>query len=1123
MSDSDNISNNHITESLLKFKRRYYLNLTLKGAIYSSLFIITSFVIINTLEYYFYFNTTVRAIFFFSFLAIAFTSIYWFVLKHLVCYFLESKQMSDEKAALLIGAHFPEINDKLLNTIQLNQLSKQAGSELVWAGIKQKTVDVIRFPFFKAINFSENKKYLKYLYVPTAILIILAFFVPNWFSQGTTRIVNFNTKYEKAKPFAFLLENTNLVVFKNEDIDILLSTPGLEIDEISLVKGNIPLKMKKQKDGKHRIVLQNINTNDKFYFSGLGYDSETYEIKVVKRPSIQNYSILLDYPKYLNKENEVIKNVGNINVPEGTKITWNINANSDSILFYFEDNVMVAKAESDMFKNHKTATQSESYKIALKNEFGSNKEPIINYIDVIKDQFPTIKVEEYFDTLTYSNVYFTGKISDDYGFTSLQFNYRIVEENKNTAFEKKTILIEKNKQEQLFNHNHAFDNIKAGQKIEYYLSVSDNDGINGPKTAKTGTFTLSVPDKKNLEAEIEKKSDNIEKSLSDLLKETKKNKQETKKVNDKLKSKNNINWNENKQIEDLLQKHKQMNDALENLKEQYNNLNKQKDKFNQVNESLKEKHELLQKLMNDVLDDETKKLMQELEKLLNEKKDADELKNSLDELNKKDLNVEKQLERAIELFKQLKVEEKLDKTIDNLNKLAEKQEELSKKTDDSNKNKEDKKANQEELANKQEKLNEEFEEIKKEIDELNELNNELENKQNLEDTEQEEKDIEKDQKDSQEQLNKGDNKKASKSQKSAADKMKELSKKMQKNKNDMDAEAIEQNIEDLRNLLENLVKLSFDQEEVMKDFRTTNQVDPKFIALSQKQLKIKDDSKIIEDSLYALAKRIIQMESFVTKELNEMNSHIDKSVELIKQRRTPQAGVSQQFAMSSMNNLALLLSDVLKQLQSEAESQSSGEGSCNKPGMKKPGKGKPKAGDLSKMQKGLNDKISQLKQSGKQGKQLSEELAKLAAEQEMLRNALKELEKMGKEQDGEGKDGKKEGGNGGMGDKISELKKQMEETEKDLYNKRISPETILRQQEILTRLLEAEKAVRERELDPKREAKTGKDFENKFPPRFEEYLKNKEKQLELIKTVSPEYRPYYKSETNKYFEKLSNN
>jgi Rad3-related DNA helicase len=183
--------------------------------------------------------------------------------------------------------------------------------------------------------------------------------------------------------------------------------------------------------------------------------------------------------------------------------------------------------------------------------------------------------------------------------------------------------------------------------------------------------------------------------------------------------------------------------------------------------------------------------------------------------------------------------------------------------------------------------------------------------------------------------------------------------------------------------------------------------------------------------------------------------------------------------------------------------------------MAKPGSGKGKkngkaqSGEMGRLQEQLNQKIQDLKKGNQSGRALSEELAKLAAEQQRLRQALQELEKQGKENGGKG-----------LGENLENLNKMMEQSETDLVNKRLTEQTIMRQREILTRLLEAEKSVKERDLDDKREAQTAAEKIRTMPPSFEKYLKTKQKQTELLKTVSPSFSPYYKQEVNEYFQKI---
>jgi chromosome segregation ATPase len=305
------------------------------------------------------------------------------------------------------------------------------------------------------------------------------------------------------------------------------------------------------------------------------------------------------------------------------------------------------------------------------------------------------------------------------------------------------------------------------------------------------------------------------------------------------------------------------------------------------------------------------------------------------------------------------------------------------------------------------------------------------------------------------------------------------------------------NLNDLRDILYNLIKLSFDQEELMNEFRTVDQTDPKFVELGQWQLNLKDDAKIVEDSLLSLAKRAGQLGSFVTREVSDMNTYMDNSIQAIRDRKKAKATSEQQFSMTTMNNLALMLDDVMEMMQknlSEAMGNPNNQGQQPTP-------------SLSELQKQLNQQIEQLKRSGKSGRDLSEELAKLAAEQERIRKAMQEMESQLE---------------GGEGENRNNIAEKMEETEIDLVNKQITAETIKRQKEILTRLLEAENAMRERELDNEREGETANSYENQLPKAFEEYFKAKEKEIELLKTVPPKLYPYYKKEVNEYFKRIGN-
>src|SRR5688500_12999499 len=213
--------------------------------------------------------------------------------------------------------------------------------------------------------------------------------------------------------------------------------------------------------------------------------------------------------------------------------------------------------------------------------------------------------------------------------------------------------------------------------------------------------------------------------------------------------------------------------------------------------------------------------------------------------------------------------------------------------------------------------------------------------------------------------------------------MQKMEQQMEGMQSSLQMEMDAQNLESLRQIIHGLVKLSFDQENLMKDFSDLQQNDPRFNTIAQQQLKLKDDSKVLEDSLLALGKRDPMMGSFITREISELNNHMDKVIESNRERRRPQASSEMQMTMTSINNLALMLDDHFDMMMQMMANAQPSMGKNKKKGQKQ---------SMGQMQQQLNQKIQDLKNSGKSGRQLSEELAEMAAEQERVRKALQQME-----------------------------------------------------------------------------------------------------------------------------------
>lgn len=1155
--------NNILIQKLDEFIRKYYKNKLLRGAIYAGVILTAAFLSVVLLEYFGEFNPNIRTVLFFGFVLAATGVLVNYVAIPLLKLNKIGNIISYDQAANIIGNHFSNVQDKLLNVLQLQNNKTLSGSEeLLLASINQKINELKPVAFTNAIDLSENKKYLKYLLPLLFLMLCISVFSPQVISKSTKRLVHYQTYYEKEMPFAFNIQNQNLKTLQTQDYKLQVKVTGSELpNEVFISINNIEYKLEKENNNSFHFTFSNPQATTKFQLAAAGFLSKEYVLEVLPKPSLLQFNLQLIYPAYLNKASETLENIGDMQIPQGTKVNWTFRTkNTDNLNLHFADSSAVPeKKNENEFRFSRRFLQSNHYTVKALNQFVQNAADSVNYsINVIPDQYPSIEVAEKQDSLNPKNIYFSGQIKDDYGFTNLTFHYKKfgtdslgkTQETKGNfpiAFSKTQI-----SQPYFYFLDATQFDLQPGDKIEYYFEVFDNDGVNGAKSSKTQLMTYKAPTRDEINENTEKNNSQIKKDLEESIKKSKQLQKDINELSKKINDKNQLGYEEKKKLEDLLKKQKELENKIEQLKQENEQNNKQQNEFSQTDESILEKQKQLEQLFENVMTPEMKKLFDELNKML-EQLDKNKVQEKLEELKLTNKDIEKELDRNLEAFKQLEVEQKMQNAIDKLDELQKKQDELNKETEGKNKEQEskneksdnkDQKTSNEELQKKQDEISKEFEELKKELDELQQKNSELEEPNQLPNTDQKENEISNEMQNASQQLGKNNKSNASKSQQNASKKMQEMKEQMEQSMQSEEEERQEENMATLRQILENLVNLSYAQEDLITTLPKTRIDNPQYVEIPKQQKKLKDDSKIIEDSLLALSKRAPQISALVNREISAIHLNMDKTVSALAERNVGESTTRMQTTMTSVNNLALLLNEILQQMQSQAKSQmqskskGGGKNKCKKPGSGEKPSNQGKQGNsvesMRKMQEQLNKQLQDLKnalekgekeggkkpgekqgqgQQGKNGKGgnsmlpgSSEQFAKMAAQQEALRRQMQELMSKLKNQ------GKSAGG---------DLTNLMEQTERDLVNRQLTSETMKRQQEILTRLLESEKAEKERDEDEQRKSNEAKKQNLSNPKEFLEYKKLKQKEMELLNTLPPDLTPYYKEKVNNYFNSLN--
>lgn len=1116
----------NILNKLNIFIKKYYTNELIKGLILFFSFGLLYFLFIIFIEYFLWLSPLGRTILFVLFIGLELFFFLRFIGFPLFKLFGLQKGISKDDAAVIIGNHFPDVSDKLLNILQLKQSDSQ--SELVLASINQKAANLSPIPFQFAINFKSNLKYLKYSILPILILLFIFLFGKQQkFKQSYARVTHYQQAFEREAPFHYTLLSS-LTTVANTPKKIQVSIAGDYLPEqVTITYDAQHYFLNRVNDSVFEYTFPPLSKNTTFLFNANAVKSPEYTIQTIATPQVNHLSMHLQYPTYLHKKAQQIENTGSATIPEGTFVTWFVNAkNTDSIQFSFDNIQAYFSKQAPSFKYAKRIKNNLLYTISTSNKALHNYEQLAYQLDVIKDMPPNLLVQQAQDSLDKNTFYYLGKATDDYGLSKLYIVYYDTANPQTVS--KKAIAINKAPFSQFVFTFPGDLPLVENTSYQYYFEVFDNDAVNGSKSTKSKVYNYYQKNATQRKEELLQDQKQSIKQLEKTAKALDKNNKSLKNLNNDFKQSKQLDWKSKKRLDNFIKRQEQYDKMLKTKSQEF------KKKLEQLNDKKEDVFKkALEERIKELSEEELKKresLLDELKKL-SEKLNKEDLVKKIEELSKKNKQNQRSLEQIVELTKRYYVQEKMNQLADKLEKLAQKQETLAKE------DKPDKKA--------QEALKKEFEKLQKELSDLDKQNKDLKHPINKPDSKKGEEEVKKDmdnaQKDMEQsqQSNAPKSEQAKSSQKSAAKKMKQMSQKMQaasmaSSGGSSGEEMNPEDIETLRQILENLVTFSLDQEALMNRFSSINYKHASFAKYLKKQHRLQNYFQFIDDSLFALALRQPKISSRITDKIEDIHYNLKKSLEVLADNQMNQAQVQQQYTVTYANDLAYLLSQMLDAAQNPPPPMM-GKGSCSKPGGFSLQDIIKKQGELSKkMQQGMKPKSGKNGKSGKQGTKPKEG---------------------GESQEGgkpkEGKDGKQKGGtnpndsdemNGEMfkiyqqqqelknqlklllqknGIQSNQLIKKMDEIEKELLYKGFSNAVLEKMQSLKHELLKLQNASFTQGKEDKRKAITNtKNYNNSAIPDIKTILKYFQ-QDELLNRKPLPLQQEYKQKVNTYFKNKS--
>jgi len=1062
----------------------------IKGLLVGAVLFILFFLVINAIEFFSWSSTRVRLLLFVLLVLFsAFVFVFYLVIPaiNLIRY---RKMMTPEQAAEIIGKFFPDIQDRLTNTLQLNKLqSEDTDNSLLEAAIAQRMKKLSPFDFSEAVVFSENRSLFLGFAVTLLCFSLLIVFWPEFAVKPTERIVNYEDTFERPLPFNVVYLDSTYNVVQGDDCKISIKVTGTNIPEkFYVVIGSDTRMMKKTDVNTFAYTFHNLYSDVDFKVIGDKYVGHVKHIQVHPKPILISYDVEQLFPKYTSRKTEKMTGKTRFIVPVGTKLIFRFNTrNTDDVVMVSDSlSFSISRSSENIWCFDTIVYHNLSFNVFVNNEWYNSNEALDFVVEVVEDEFPEIQVQNFTEE-TSSSFYFSGMMSDDYGFTKLLFRCY---SNDKQSFEVK-IPIGTKQLRQTFYYSLDFDSVHGilpGDRVSMFFEVWDNDAINGPKSSRSDVFSYYKPTTGELDSLGRTYENGVIARMQSGLTEIDDLKKQIESLMREIASKKEVDWNDKEKLKEIMQELQRLQQEWNSVQEDQKSMSDFLKDNELISDDLIQKQKQINELFDEVVPDEMKKMLDELEKF-SQDISRDKMKQMVEQMKQNGKKLQQLMDRNLALLEKWKLEKDIMSSIDRLNELGEQLQ------------------NADSLSTAQ-KAKTDFESIMHEMDSLSAKDQESGDPLGFEVGEQEKEDINQELDDAQEDEKSNDKEKSTRKLKSAGQKMQDLSVSLSEQMESDEEEQMGEDAYIVRMMLENVVRSSLNLEDIMIDIKQMKRDDPKVPDIIKQISELSENIVVIEDSLREMANRQPMIGNFVFDEIHKIDLHISNSLSSLKELHLPNSATQQQYALMSMNNLALMLAESLDQMNMGMGKSGNTSKSPNQQSAQQNSQKMQKMRDMQKQLGEKLKKMQQQKQKGNPGNRNmseSEEFARMAAEQEMIRQGMQQIMEELKESGQYGKDG------------FNDIIRDMNKLEEELVNKHIDRKTVERSQQIEQRLLKAENAILEREKEEKRKSS---EFKGKFEKRKIdelEFEKAKKRIDDILKYHPIEYQEYYKKKINNYF------
>ena len=314
------------------------------------------------------------------------------------------------------------------------------------------------------------------------------------------------------------------------------------------------------------------------------------------------------------------------------------------------------------------------------------------------------------------------------------------------------------------------------------------------------------------------------------------------------------------------------------------------------------------------------------------------------------------------------------------------------------------------------------------------------------------------------------------------------------------------NIAALQYILQSLLILSLEQEKLVTATEETENQSQAYVDMARRQQRIELVFNSLSDSLYKLSTKIPQFANRINKQKAQTLERIQFSLTQMIERQQNRASLASRQSFGGLNELSYELANLMDQLQNSQSGSGSNSGGMTMQQMME------QIQQMGEQQRKMNQQIQDMI-NDMQGERLtqdqSQRLEQISRQQKAIRKQLQEMQQNGGLETGDK-----------LGSELQRMIEDMEDTINDLRGSVVDPILIERQQNILSRMLQAEDALQERDEEEQRKGAVAEDPLSRPDPSMSlEELEQRIRQRLNDPNFAP-FAPDYQLLIQQYFELL---